>query len=202
MAQFIPSIEKIKQFRVQPTEGEWRLLHFLESALDDSFEVYFNPFLNGDRPDVVIMRKGGGVMIIEVKDWDLSLYTVDDRKHWHLRYPQNQGEANAYIKSPVDQAYKYKENLFDFHIPGLLELKIKDIKNFNFVTCAVYFHNASKKQVDDLLVTPFAKERGYQNFLKWNVDLIGKDTLNIKDFNDTLYNRYLLMKKTKPIFHR
>ena len=59
MAKFIPSIEKIHQFRVQPTEGEWHLLHFLEDTLEDSYEVYFNPFLNGDRPDVVIMRKGG-----------------------------------------------------------------------------------------------------------------------------------------------
>lgn len=200
MAQFIPSIEKIQKFRVQPTEGEWHLLHFLESTLDDSFEVYFNPFLNGDRPDVVIMRPGGGVMIIEVKDWDLSQYTIDERKHWHLKFPQNSGEASAYIKSPVDQVYKYKENLFDFHIPGLLELKIKDIKNFNFVTCAVYFHNATKKQVDDLLVLPFTKERGYLNFLKWNVDLIGNDTLNPKAFNDMLYNRYLLMKKPSLYF--
>ncbi len=56
MAQFIPSIEKIQRFRVQPTEGEWHLLRFLETTLDDSFEVYFNPFLNGDRPDIVIMR--------------------------------------------------------------------------------------------------------------------------------------------------
>ena len=87
MAKFIPSIEKIQQFRTQPTEGEWYLLRFLERTLDDSFEVYFNPFLNGDRPDVVIMRRGGGVMIIEVKDWDLDLYTVDERRHWHLKHP-------------------------------------------------------------------------------------------------------------------
>ena len=79
MAQFIPSLEKITQFTVQPTEGEWTLLRFLERTLDDSFEVYFNPFLNGDRPDVVIMRRGGGVMIIEVKDWDLDLYTLDEK---------------------------------------------------------------------------------------------------------------------------
>ena len=35
MAQFIPSIEKILQFRVQPTEGEWYLLRFLERTLGD-----------------------------------------------------------------------------------------------------------------------------------------------------------------------
>ena len=56
MAQFIPSLEIISKFRVQPTEGECSLLRFLERSLDDTFEVYFNPFLNGDRPDVVIMR--------------------------------------------------------------------------------------------------------------------------------------------------
>mgnify|MGYP000768664620 CR=1 FL=1 len=94
-------------------------------------------------------------MIIEVKDWDLNLYTVDARRHWHLKNPKNEGEARARLLSPVQQAYKYKENLFELHIPGLLELKIKDIRNFNFVTCAVYFHNANKQQVQNLIVDPF-----------------------------------------------
>lgn len=67
MAIFYPTIEKINQFKVQPTAGERALLGFLERTLDNSFEVYFNPFLNGDRPDVIIMRKGYGVMVIEVK---------------------------------------------------------------------------------------------------------------------------------------
>ncbi len=72
MPIFYPDLEKIQSFRVRPTEGEWTLLAFLNNTLDDSFEVYFNPFLNGDRPDVLIMRKGYGVMIIEVKDWNLN----------------------------------------------------------------------------------------------------------------------------------
>lgn len=200
MALFIPSIKKIQQFRIQPTEGEWHLLRFLESTLDDSFEVYFNPFLNGDRPDVVIMRRGGGVMIIEVKDWDLDLYTLDKRKHWHLKYPKDYREKQAFIKSPVDQAYKYKENLFDFHIPGLLELKIKDIRNFNFVTCAVYFHNATQAQVDAMLVKPYDHDRKYQEFLKWNVDLVGGDRLNADDFRNILFRRYLLRKQPSDYF--
>ena len=67
MATFIPPIEKICQFKVKPEAGELELLLFLEKTLDDSFEVYFNPYMNGDRPDILIMRKGYGVMIIEVK---------------------------------------------------------------------------------------------------------------------------------------
>ena len=57
MALFYPTIERIITMKVPPTEGELFLLRFLKEALDDSFEVYFNPYMNGDRPDIVIVRK-------------------------------------------------------------------------------------------------------------------------------------------------
>lgn len=200
MAQFIPSLEKIRHFKVQPTEGEWHLLCFLEKNLDDYFEVYFNPFLNGDRPDVIIMRPGGGVMIIEVKDWDLDSYNVDERKHWSLKNPKNAGEANAKLNSPVQQVYKYKENLFELHIPGLMELKIRDIRNFNFVTCAVYFHNAKESEVYNLLVEPFKSDRKYQNFIGYNIDLLGYDSLSKENFDKILRRRYILTNRPSFLF--
>ena len=49
MAIFYPSLEKILKFKVSATAGEWTLLNFLKNCLDNSFEVYFNPFLNGKR---------------------------------------------------------------------------------------------------------------------------------------------------------
>ena len=61
------------------------------------------------------MRKGYGVMIIEVKDWDLGLYELDDKKHWILK------QNRAVLKSPIQQVIKYKENLFELHIDTLLE---------------------------------------------------------------------------------
>ena len=45
MATFYPSIEKIKKLKVQPTPGEMALMNFLWKVLDDSYEVYFNPYL-------------------------------------------------------------------------------------------------------------------------------------------------------------
>lgn len=101
MAQIFPSLDTIRQFKVQPTEGEWTLLLFLNKVLDDTFEVYFNPFLNGDRPDIIILKKQGGVFIIEVKDWDLDLYKLDEHKNWRLAYPKNEMEKYARILSPI-----------------------------------------------------------------------------------------------------
>ena len=85
MAIFYPNLETISKFKVHPTEGEWALLRFLGETLDDSYEVYFNPYLNGDRPDVVIMRKGNGVLVIEVKDWNLDNYELDEKQQWLLK---------------------------------------------------------------------------------------------------------------------
>ena len=194
MATFIPPIEKICQFKVKPEAGELELLLFLEKTLDDSFEVYFNPYMNGDRPDILIMRKGYGVMIIEVKDWDLGLYELDDKKHWILK------QNRAVLKSPIQQVIKYKENLFELHIDTLLEKKIKDIRKFNIVSCAVYFHNATKLQIENILVDPYKSDKKYLDFLKYNIDLIGKDNINEFDFNQILKRRYLKSEKESFLF--
>jgi hypothetical protein len=77
MAIIYPDIEIIKSGRLKPEPGEMFLLQFFSDNFDESYEVFFQPFLNGDRPDIILMRKGHGVMIIEVKDWNL--------KHYHLK---------------------------------------------------------------------------------------------------------------------
>lgn len=194
MAIFYPNIEKINQFKVQPTDGERTLLSFLERTLDDSFEVYFNPFLNGDRPDVLIMRKGYGVMVIEVKDWNLDNFKLNKKRKWV--YIRN----NSVVKSPIDQVLKYKSNLFDLHVPDLLQVKIKDFRNFNIVSCAIYFHCASKSYLDKMLVEPYKNDEKYQKFLKYNIDFLGYDSLNQEDFNTLLKKRYLVADRSSWFF--
>lgn len=194
MAKFIPALEKIKMFKVQPEEGEWALLHFLEQSLDDSFEIYFNPYMNGDRPDIVIMRKNYGIMIIEVKDWKLDFYKLDKKKNWILK------KNNSVVKSPIQQVLKYKENLYELHIDTLLEKKIKDYRNFTIVACAVYFHNATFERINKMLVEPFEKDTKYQTFLKYNIDLIGRNNLNKDDFEKLLRKRYLISNRFSFLF--
>lgn len=194
MATFYPSLETIAKFKVPPTEGERTLLDFLGRVLDDSYEVYFNPYLNGDRPDVIIMREGNGVMVIEVKDWNLDNFALNEKKKWV--YTPN----NSVVKSPIDQVLKYKNNLYDLHVDKLLEKKINDIRHFRIVTCAVYFHCATQSKVESLLVNPYKEDRKYQDFLKFNIDLIGRDGLEEARFNEILQKRYLSKDKHSFLF--
>ncbi|MBQ5936395.1 MAG: NERD domain-containing protein [Bacteroidaceae bacterium] len=185
MATFYPSLETIAKFKVPPTEGERTLLDFLGKVLDDSYEVYFNPYLNGDRPDVLIMRKGNGVLVIEVKDWNLDNFKLDEKKKW-IYIPNG-----AVVKSPINQVFKYKENLFDLHVDNLLEKRINDVRHFQIVACAVYFHCATQSKVENLLINPYKDDKRYSNFLKYNIDFIGRDALEERYFNSILRKRYL-----------
>lgn len=194
MATFYPSIEKIKTFKVQPTRGEWTLINFLANNLDDTFQVYFNPFLNGDRPDVIIMKKGQGVMIIEVKDWNLDNFYLDERRKW--RYKNN----DSVVKSPIDQVLKYKKNLFDLHVEDLLLYKIKDYRRFNIVSCCVYFHNHTSDYLRKMLVEPYKTNQKYLDFLKYNIDLLGSDSLNYDCFQSLLRKRYMISNKPSWLF--
>lgn len=194
MAIFIPSLDKIQKLNVPPTEGELALLNFLDKVLDETYEVYFNPYLNGDRPDVLVMRRGNGVIVFEVKDWNLNNFSIDERKKW--RYIPN----DSVVKSPLDQVLKYKTNLYDLHVDKLLEEKINNIKKFNIVSCAVYFHCASQATVENLIVKPFDKDDRYQKWLYYNINLIGKDSLNEHFFNRLLKKCYLLPQQQSFLF--
>ena len=78
MAILHPPIEVIIRMKVPPTAGERTLLALLEN-LDDRFEIYYQPYLNGDRPDVILINKEAGIIIFEVKDWDLDHYHLNNR---------------------------------------------------------------------------------------------------------------------------
>lgn len=185
MAKFFPDYNDISHLKVKPEEGELHILEFLKHYLDDSFEVYFNPFLNGDRPDIIIMKENQGVLIIEVKDYSLKSYELDEKKNWKVK------NINQKIKSPISQVLQYKENLYNLHVENLLAKKISNIKNFNIVSCAVYFHNATNSEITDFLVKPYENDRKYLDFLKLNIQLIGRNDLCDATFSNILRTSYL-----------
>jgi hypothetical protein len=146
MAKMQPSLNNIKRLTVEPTEGELFFLKKLDELLDDTYEIFFNPFLDGDRPDIVIVKKHFGAIIIEIKDWSLAHYTVNKDNKWVVQ--------NSIIRSPQAQAFRYKQNMFELHLPilGLKELVNKNF--YNVIEAYVYFHKATNSDLKNLYSTP------------------------------------------------
>lgn len=141
MAKIIPEIEKAKLSKQPPTEGELFLLNYLKENFDPEAEVYFQPCFNGERPDVVIIKKGVGAIIVEVKDWNLASYSVDTKNQWRLLKKQ------TLLRSPFAQAFSYKKNLFEVHTNGLLDKSMASETFYGLIKVYVYFHNAAKSEL-------------------------------------------------------
>ena len=168
MAILFPPLEKIHKLKVVPTPGEEHLLIFLQDNLDDTYEIYFQSFLNGDRPDIVLMRKDSGVMVIEVKDWNL-------KDQWFIKTNKN----------PINQVLSYKENLFNLHIKELLELKLENHNFSQIVSCVIYFHKAEKKDLR-LLENIRDSKANTRDF-----DFFDSNSLTKENFLQILHNKLL-----------
>lgn len=144
MAQIYPSLENIERLKVKPTEGEYHLINYLNRHLDGSYEVFFNPFLDGDRPDFIVLKEHAGAFIIEVKDYYLAHYHVDEYNKWYV----DKGRGISLIASPQSQAFRYKKNLYNLHLPVLGLSNLVNSNFYKFVTPLVYLHRADKFKID------------------------------------------------------
>lgn len=190
MAILEPKLEVIKRHKVLPTLGEWALLNFLLKNLDNTYEIFYQPFLNGDNPDFAIMRKGSGVLLIEVKDWVLDHYYCDKSTKWRLI------KDDTIIKSPLSQVENYKNNLFQLHSEELFLRSVKSKNNWATVNCAVYFHNSSEESLNSFLLNDFQSDNynGYRKFVSY-FGLLGKNSLTPSNLNK-LFSRFWLNKKS------
>lgn len=164
MARLFPSLEDIKNKKVKITEGEKVLLEFLNRELNDYYEVYFKPNINGDKPQIVIVREKYGIVILGVKEWDLQEYYVDESGNFRKKKDFN------VFKSPFKQVKEYKNNLYNLHSESLLKKSIDNPKIYNLVQCGVYFH---KENVESVKKELHNKCIEYKEF-----NIIGKDSLN------------------------
>ena len=189
MAILYPSIEAIKKRKTDATLGERALLSFLLNAYDDEYEIFFQPFLNGDLPDIIVMHKGGGIMIFEVKDWDLSNFHVNEKGCWIVNC-----NKSIYKDNPLNQVLKYKKNLYDLHIDSLLSLHLKDYRYWYVVNCAVYFHCHTTEYAQRFCMGENPTDK-YKTFLSRNFTIIGNDALK-KEEMDAIFKKRWISKKS------
>ncbi len=120
------------------------VLKYLQEKFDAKASVFFQPCVNGDRPDIVILDKDRGLIVVEVKDWHLSNYAVDINNTWTLK------RDTFPLRSPFAQAFHYKQTFFKLHINSLLEKAIKEKGFYGLIHIFVYFHGATREDLRQL----------------------------------------------------
>jgi hypothetical protein len=92
--------------RSSATTGERLFFRTLKTFLPDDYIVYYEPDIQGRRPDFVIIGPDLGIVVIEVKDYTKNTLLQINHDEWHI--VTTSGDQ-AVIKSPMKQA---RDNMF------------------------------------------------------------------------------------------
>ncbi|AZU61949.1 3'-5' exonuclease [Neobacillus mesonae] len=102
-----------ENIRSTATAGERLFFRTLKTFLPDDYIVYFEPDIQGKRPDFVIIGPDLGIVVLEVKDYTKNTLFQINHDQWHI--VTTTGDQ-AVIKSPMKQA---RDNMF--HVVDVLK---------------------------------------------------------------------------------
>ncbi|OFX27976.1 MAG: hypothetical protein A2033_18375 [Bacteroidetes bacterium GWA2_31_9] len=160
-SRLYPTWEQLETQHNPLTVGERSLLQFLDNYLpkDNNWKkgqeledyngwlIFAQPFLNGTRPDIIIFNPQVGIVIYEVKDWNLDNYEWVKGDGLYV----SDGKGSYPVKSPIDQVDHYKEKLIGQLVPKIGEIIDKNEKNYGLIKTGVYFHKAKTKECQEKL---------------------------------------------------
>ncbi len=188
-SRVFPSWEDISHFKQPLTEGEWCLLRFLDDHLkkDGLFQsnddlsmyngwlIFVQPYLNGCRPDIIIFYPGIGVQIFEVKDWNLSNYSLETKADGNKAFCVSDSRGTYTTKSPVRQVKYYKGKIAEQLIPQIGESFDNNPRYYGLVKTAVYFHKSTTAQAHALFQS---QGLDFSKFPLIGDDALSKDNLD------------------------
>ncbi|MDF2565688.1 MAG: hypothetical protein K0Q53_2083 [Massilibacillus sp.] len=121
------------------TEGEKYLLEVFRTSLRfEGWTVFEQPHINSMKPDFVLTHPQKGILIIEVKDWNLNSEVYHE--NGYIR-----GTDGKYYKSnPINQVEYYKKNILHYQLLSSVDLSERFSRYFSCIETIVYFHYATK----------------------------------------------------------
>ena len=147
----------------------------LSKCFRSSDNIFFKPNINGDTPDIVVVRKGAGVLLVKVFEDNLLDYRFDDDKSAKTdrsRVLVKGPEGNTTeILSPITVLSSYQQNFVKLHIRDMYGKTLLDSKYWSIIKTVVYF----AKNTDDQVKAVF------KDINLHYCNLLSMDFLKVKD---------------------
>ena len=169
-----PPIAALEASTQPLTAGEWAVLSYFAAHLGQSWEIYVQPHLNGLRPDFVLLNPRVGIVVVEVKDWNLSAmaykYSTDERGIPKLWGVHNSERIFLGRSDPVSKIDVYKNAIFEIFCP-----RLKEEGGFAAITGIIAFPLATRTELETIL-HPAREYRGHLKYPRQNTLLTLDET--------------------------
>jgi len=131
------------------TAGERAVLDYFAQHLGQSWEIYVQPHLNGFRPDLVLLNPKVGIVVVEVKDWDLAAmdysYVSSDAAAPRLQGVRGHEVIRLGRSDPVSKIQTYKDAIFSVFCPRLAN------EGYGCITGVIAFPFARRGDIEPIL---------------------------------------------------
>ena len=173
---------------VSPLKDKWNNLNpplkpsvrsvceFLYQTLPVEWEIYVRPFLNGLRPDIVLLNPNTGIAIFQVVDLDLeeshySFFDIDKK----TTILQRKKDGKVYpVRNPLDLAKMYRDEIYDLYCP-----RLKKMSGLEVIFSGVINMKATNEQMNGLF-REYIEKHLYQKFLTYPT--LGKESIETDSF--------------------
>jgi superfamily I DNA/RNA helicase len=135
-----------------------QVFEFFDTHLHEKWEIYIQPYLNGLRPDFILLHERLGIAVFEVEEWGPDVT-----------------ESQVETQNPVQQLHIHKQEIIDLYCPRLARRAGKDASAV--ITTGIICPNADRERVKELL-KPCLKRRKLDNdkYERYH-PISGRDTL-------------------------
>lgn len=152
--------------------------------------VHYKANINGDTPNILIFEKNRGVILIDICSFKLYDYHQNDKNTLISK------KTKDIRLSPIRKLYNYKVNLFNLHIDGLLEQKIKNKSAFSVVKTVVIFKYETEQSIINFFgsnIIEYTKLLSKDNFL--DIPILQENNF----FTQKVYDSFLTILRSN--FH-
>ena len=173
------------------------LYTYLGKILESTDYVFLKPIINGDTPDIVILRPNTGIVIIKVFEDDINNYEfpyIDNSANKRIDY-HNITNDNITQSSPIVIAQSYQQNLVQLHIKDMLGKSLINKAYWSAIKTIVYFSKNNTSEVEYKFKDANIKYTTIlgKDIIKNNYDILKQIRFNETShfFDESIYNSFL-----------
>lgn len=189
------------------------LFSIFSKVLRDEDILLLKPNINGDRPDMVIVRPNKGILLVHVFEDDLSNYhffqqsrDIDGNIEITERTTMIQKAGSLPINSPLTTIDTYQDDLVRLHLEGMLNKVLEESKNWSIIKKLVFFSQNTSQEANEFFkkasrnhVLFYGKELLSDEKEKKNILYSLRFNTDVKEFDDRIMRSF--MRIITPKWH-
>ena len=146
----------------------------LSSHLRKNDRIFLKPNLNGDTPDIIVVRPGIGILVLDVFEENPNDCMFNSKGEFCV--------ANRSVASPLSRVYSYRDNIINQYSTEILKKTVTDKSAWFIVRPAVWFPNYNRLQVDALFAKDLRPQGDPKRHIVSGVITISCEEFSVPDF--------------------